>query len=126
MKHELLTDEPVLMNVLLEQEVSRRHARELQNVHTLLDYQSFSVDMLTNPCQLCVLTPRLTRAESCALTEQALRRGTTVALIAPYEGRERQAMCRELVEKHTCTSIDKRGYILLFNHPNLPKQHYRI
>ncbi|MBQ5394889.1 MAG: hypothetical protein IIU62_07640, partial [Alistipes sp.] len=83
-------------------------------------------DQLTNPCQLCVLTPKLDKESSVKLIERAAQRGTTVAVLAPYEGKERQELCQRLVERHPCTSVDKRGYLLLFSHQNLPKQHYRI
>ena len=38
---------------------------------------------------------------------------------------ERQALCRQLVAAHRSTSVDNRGYLLLF-HNYLPKQHFRI
>ena len=126
MKREVISTEPVLMGVLRERGVANRHARELQNLYTHLDYQSFAIDQLTNPCQLCVLTPKLDKESSVKLIERAAQRGTTVAVLAPYEGKERQELCQRLVQRHTCTSVDKRGYLLLFSHQNLPKQHYRI
>ncbi len=51
--------------------------------------------------------------------------GNTVAVMSPYDGRERRAMCLQIVAAHPSTTVDNRGYLLVFNN-NLPKQHFRI
>ena len=51
--------------------------------------------------------------------------GNTVAVMSPYDGRERRAMCLQIVAAHRSTTVDNRGYLLVFNN-NLPKQHFRI
>lgn len=33
---------------------------------------------------------------------------------------------RRLAREHSSTSIERRGYILLLQHDDLPKQHYRL
>ena len=49
----------------------------------------------------------------------------TVVLIAPYAGRERQALCRQIIAAHRSTTVDNRGYLLVFNN-HLPKQHFQL
>lgn len=126
MKGRLTGNETVLYDALMARGFVRRRAVQLQNLYLHFDYRAFSIDSLSNPCQLCVLTPQVSAEETVELTRRAARRGTTVALMSPYEGRERAELCRRLVEEHGCTSVDNRGYLLLFSHASLPKQHYRL
>lgn len=126
MKNHLLTDERVLYDALMARGFVRRRAVQLQNLYLHCAYNSFSIDSLANPCQLCVLTPQVSLEETVALTKRAARRGTTVVLMSPYEGGERAELCRRLIEEHPCTSVDNRGYLLLFSKASLPKQHYRL
>ena len=75
--------------------------------------------------EFCVATRGLGRQETLGLVREAAAAGRTVAVLAPYDGCERQALCRQLVAAHRSTSVDNRGYLLLF-HNYLPKQHFRI
>ena len=50
---------------------------------------------------------------------------TTLCIIAPYYDKERTEICKELVMEHRCTSVDNRGYLLLFNN-HLPKQQFKL
>jgi len=43
----------------------------------------------------------------------------------PYADVERRNCCRHLAAEHPSTSIDNRGYLLLFN-GTLPKQHFKL
>jgi hypothetical protein len=43
----------------------------------------------------------------------------------PYADVERRNCCRRLAAEHPSTSIDNRGYLLLFN-GTLPKQHFKL
>lgn len=126
MKGKLQTSEPVLYEALMQRGFVKKRAVQLQNLYSHCDYRSFSIDSLANPCDLCLLTEAVSERETREVVERAARRHTTVAVMSPYEGRERAALCRELVDNHTCTSVDKRAFLLLFTDPNLPKQHYRI
>ena len=126
MRRGLLTDEPVLYEALLQRGFGKKRAVQLQNLYTLCDYRAFSIDDLETNCDLCLLTEAVSENRTREVVERAARRHTTVAVMSPYEGRERAALCRELVDNHSCTSVDKRAFLLLFTDPNLPKQHYRI
>ena len=75
--------------------------------------------------EFCILTRDLPRAETLALVAAAGEAGHTVALMSPCEGQDRQMLCRQIVAAHRSTTVDNRGYLLIFNN-NLPKQHFRI
>ncbi len=126
MSSKLNDHESVLHDALLSRGFVRRRAIQLQNLYTHCNYNSFAIDELTNPCDLCILTPDVDDQTTRDIVRRAARRHTTVALMSPYDGRERAALCQELSEDHCCTSVDNRGYLLLFSNPDLPKQHYRI
>lgn len=126
MRRGLLTAEPVLYEALVQRGFIKKRAVQLQNLFTLCDYHAFSIDRLETNCDLCLLTEAVSERETREVVARAARRHTTVAVMSPYEGRERAALCRELVDNHTCTSVDKRAFLVLFTDPNLPKQHYRI
>ena len=51
--------------------------------------------------------------------------GLGVVVMNPYDGREREDTCKEIVEAHLCTAVDNRGYLLIFNN-RLPKQHFKL
>ena len=126
MKRDLITDEPKLYDTLLARGFARKRARQLQNLYTHCGYQNFAIDSLDESCDLCLLTEQTGECETRAMVREASQRQTTIALLSPYEGRERAEFCNRLIEEHPCTSVDKRGFILLFSNDNLPKQHYRI
>lgn len=126
MRNSLMGEEHTLFDALIARNFVKRRALQLQNLFTHCDYRSFSIDDLTNPCDLCILTEATDEPQTIELATRAARRGTTLALMSPYNGRERADLCRRLAEAHPCTSVDKRGYLLLFSHSDLPKQHYRI
>ena len=126
MRNSLMGEDHTLFDALVASNFVKRSAKQLQNHFTHCAYQSFSIDDLTNPCDLCILTEATDEPQTIELATRAARRGTTLALMSPYNGRERADLCRRLAEAHPCTSVDKRGYLLLFSQSDLPKQHYRI
>lgn len=120
---ELAGDDRRLYEALLAAGVSHRRAAELQNLFIHCGYDTFGLNRVD--VSLCVLLRELPQARTLELVAEAAKRGTTVALMSPYDGRERLEMCRELVAAHHSTSVDNRGYLLIFNN-YLPKQHFRI
>lgn len=126
MKHKVQTSEPVLYEALIQRGFVKKRAIQLQNLYTHFAYRAFSIDSLENPCDLCVLTEALKEWETKELVERAAMRHTTVAIMSPYNGRERTNFCYRLIETHPCTSVDKRAFLLFFSDSKLPKQHYRI
>ena len=51
--------------------------------------------------------------------------GGTLVIMSPYMNRTRECVCREIIAAHPCTTVDNRGYLLIFNN-HLPKQHFQL
>lgn len=103
--------------------VPSRRAVQLQNLWTHCAYGTYGLNHAD--AEFCVVTRDLPPAEALEVVRAASIRGATVAVLAPYEGRERQDFCHRIVAEHSCTTVDNRGYLLLFNN-HLPKQYFRI
>lgn len=125
MKHELRDGDCSLYDRLTTDGVSRRRAVQLQNLFIHCGYASWSIDLLPESCDLCLLTPELAPETTLEIVARAATQGTTLALTAPYEGDERTELCRKLIAFHPGTTIDNRAYLLIFNN-RLPKQHFRL
>lgn len=126
MKCNLLSQDQQLYDALLQRGIARKRAVQLQNLYTHCDYHSFAIDRFDELCDLCLLTEQVGEQATREVMQRAAKHHTTVALLSPYEGRERAELGRRLIEEHPCTSVDKRAFILFFTNDNLPKQHYRI
>lgn len=111
---------------------SKRRAAQL---HNLYEFQSFtsaafadagggipSMDAGT----LCLAMPEFPESGMTALAEQARQAGSTLCVVSPRVSRGRSRMSRGLVELHRHTSIDNRGFLLLFYNDRLPKQHFKL
>ncbi|MDO4758432.1 MAG: hypothetical protein Q4A18_04125 [Rikenellaceae bacterium] len=123
---ELKNSDQQLFHALRSRNYVRRRAIELQNLYTHLGYKAFAIDSLDEECDLCILSESCSEEQTRAWVGEAAQSGKTVALLSPYIGRERQQFCQALIEAHHCTSVDNRGYILLFSDEKLPKQHYKL
>lgn len=96
---------------------------QLQNLAIHCGYGSFGLNRAD--AELCVATRDLSRAKTLALVRAAAEAGHTLAVLSPYDGHVRQALCAQIVAQHRSTTVDNRGYLLIFNN-HLPKQHFRI
>ena len=123
MRDDLLPGRRDLYEALLTAGVSRRRAVQLQNLMIHCGYTTFGLNRAD--AEFCILTRDLPRAETLTLVAAAGEAGHTVALMSPCEGQDRQMLCRQIVAAHRSTTVDNRGYLLIFNN-NLPKQHFRI
>lgn len=121
MRSTLLPGPRELYRALRGAGVSERRAVQLQNLAIHCGYRTFGLNRAD--AEFCVLTRDLPRTETLALLRLAA--GRTVAVMSPYDGSERQALCRQIVSAHGSTTVDNRGYLLVFNN-HLPKQHFRI
>ena len=59
------------------------------------------------------------------MAEKAHSEHLTLCVISPSLDQHRDRACRAIVDAHTCTSVDNRGYLLIFNN-HLPKQKFRL
>ena len=100
-----------------------RRAVQLQNLMIHCGYTTFGLNRAD--AEFCVATCGLPRPATLALVRAAAEAGHTVALMSPYDGCERQALCGQIIAGHASTTVDNRGYLLIFNN-HLPKQHFRI
>lgn len=123
MRRDLLPGERSLYETLLGAGLSRRRAVQLQNLMIHCGYATFGMNRAEG--ELCIALPDLPRAATLALVAGAAAAHRTVVLIAPYAGRERQALCRQIIAAHRSTTVDNRGYLLVFNN-HLPKQHFQL
>lgn len=123
MRSSLFDGDHRLYDELLSRGVAKRRALELQNLMIHCSYSDFVIDSVAGDIAIAT-----SECDPCALrlmAEHAANLGSTLCIMFPYNGCERQKCCHEIIEAHQSTSIDKRAYILLFNN-HLPKQHFRI
>ncbi len=111
---------------------SKKRAAQLQNLYTFHNYTSapFAEEGGQQPAldagTLCFVMPSLALEDTLALVERAKGTGCTLCIIGPYDSRRRHRMARKLVESHRHTSVDNRGFLLLFFNERLPKQHFKL
>lgn len=123
MRDTLLPGDRALFRELLAAGVPERRAVQLQNLAIHCGYATFGLNRAD--AEFCVATCGLPRPATLALVRAAAEAGHTMALMSPYDGCERQALCGQIIAGHASTTVDNRGYLLIFNN-HLPKQHFRI
>lgn len=115
---------------LLLRHVSRRRATQLQNLYSHCGYANYLfADAQTaslDGVELCIVPREYSTDELHRLTDEAQRTQTTLCILAPRDERARNRQCRRLVSDHNGTSVDNRGYLLLFYVEGLPKQHFSL
>ena len=128
MRSTFIADDRTLYDVLISRGIAKRRALQLQNLIEHLRYESFLIDCSVEEigkCDIAIATIDLLPEHLPALAAEAHAKGTTLCILAPTFDRERDMICKRLVEEHPCTSVDNRGYLLLFNN-HLPKQKFRL
>lgn len=115
---------------LVSRHVSRRRATQLQNLYTHCGYENFLfADAQTatlDGVEMCIVPREYSIEQLHQLTDEARRTQTTLCILAPRDERARSRQCRRLVSEHHGTSVDNRGYLLLFYVEGLPKQHFSL
>lgn len=123
MRSTLLDGDRRLYEAILAAGAPARRAVQIQNLAIHCGYDDFGMDCAEGA--LYVATAASDETAIRELARRAAETGATLCIMQPYDGRERQAACSGLVAAHGSTSVDNRGYLLLFNN-YLPKQHFRI
>lgn len=123
MRSTLMEGEHRLYEELLRSGVHQKRAIQLQNLALHNGYTTFDIDDCN--AEMCVLTRRLSTAETLEKVKLARNEKKTLVIMDPAQDNEREQMCRQIVREHTCTTVDNRGYLLIFNN-HLPKQHFKI
>ena len=123
-------DDRALFDELRHRGFSRKRAAQLQNLYTFKGYTSTvfaegEAPLLT-PATLCFVMPALSAADTIALVEGARGTGAAICMVSPYESRARRRLAQSLTASHRHTSVDNRGFLLLFTDERLPKQHFKL
>ena len=101
-----------------------RRAVQLQNLFRHCGYERFGLNRAADT-DLCIATVDTPLDRLLQLAETARRQRSTLCIMEPYADAERRDCCRRLTAEHPSTSVDNRGYLLLFNGA-LPKQHFKL
>ncbi len=125
-----------LFDELRRRGFSKKRAAQLQNLYTFRGFTSvvfaederslstFNFQLSTET--LCFAMPSLTAEQTATLAEKAHGTGAALCLVSPYENRGRRRLALTLVSSHRHTSIDNRGFLLIFTDERLPKQHFKL
>lgn len=113
--------DPVFEAAMLGAGLSRRAARELQQICRRCGCKTWGVDREGDgmTCLTCAAAEDLCRR----VLSQARASGGTVVIVRPYADSGRVRFCDAVIAAHTSTSVDRGSYMLLFNN-HLPKQHF--
>ncbi len=114
-----------LYNALKDAGVPNGRAMQLQNIMEHCGLNSFQVDSATVECDFTLCTRQFDSSRLDAAYEHCRTTGTILCIMSPYATPDRQQICRRIIDNHSSTSIDNRGYLLIFNN-SLPKQHFRV
>lgn len=117
-----------LYDALLSRGISQRRAIQLQNLMAHCGYESFDIDCdpATAPrSDMIIATTEVMPERLKEMAARAAEMRSTLCIMSPAADRSRDETCRGIVEAHRCTSIDNRGYLLIFNN-YLPKQRFRL
>ncbi len=102
--------------------VKHSHACEIENLRHHCGFATFAVDSLeSNDMVICSISSPRERIER--IVALAKDRGTAVVILYPHISSLRDQMCDEIVDKHPSTTINRVGYLVIFNN-HLPKQHF--
>lgn len=124
-----MRSEPVacdgVFDSLIESGVPRKRTVQLRNLAAHCSYAEVGIDCDCSGHDFVVLTRHFATEHLADVAREAENCGTTLAIVAPYADRERDKACREIVAAHHSTTVDNRGYLLVFNN-HLPKQHFKL
>ena len=125
MRSTLTVEEDAFFGDMITAGVPRKRAVQLRNLAAHCSYERVGMDCECEGLDFVVLTANTPSAELVQRAEQARNCGTNLAIVAPYESRERNEACKAIVAAHSSTTVDNRGYMLVFNN-HLPKQHFKL
>jgi hypothetical protein len=136
MKTRPVSEPHPLFDELRRRGFSTRRAAQLQNLYTFRGFNStiFAESLSTFDSRLstldagtlCFAMPTLDEEQTRSLVEGAAGTGAAICLVSPYESRGRRLLARNLVDSHRHTSVDNRGFLLIFTDERLPKQHFKL
>ncbi len=113
-----------LYDDLLKIGTKPKHARELDNLRHHCGFSTFRIDFC-EVSDLIVCSTSMSYDFVAKVLDLAQKNGTTVVILSPYQTIERGEMCSAIIDAHTSTTINRRGYLIVFNN-HLPKQHFTL
>jgi hypothetical protein len=126
-------EDNALFEELRSRGFSTRRAAQLQNLYKFRGFtrpvfaeQESALPTGLDAGTICFAMPSLAEEQTLALVEGARGTGATICMMRPYESRDRRRLARNLVASHRHTSVDNRGFLLLFTDERLPKQHFKL
>lgn len=128
MCRELKSGDDGLYNALIERGIPKKRSIQLQNLLTHCNYAKWRIDPSQSEVEqydFVIASIDTTPEELFALAEATCQVGKTLCILSPALDKERHTICQKIVKNHHCTSVDNRGYLLLFNN-HLPKQEFRL
>lgn len=123
-----ITSDHSIYEALLLKGVGRKRATQLQNLAFHCSYERVGIDCAVekfSEYDMVIATTDIPLEQLPAMAHEAHQQQMTLCVMLPSLNRERDKMCKSLVEQHPSTSVDNRGYLLLFNN-HLPKQIFRL
>lgn len=113
-----------LYEALLAEGVSRKRAVQLQNTMLYCECGTFALNG-DGSADFNIATADYPAEHLSAVYDAAREHRTMLVVMQPYANRERRDVCRTIAAGHNSTTVDNRGYLLIFNN-KLPKQHFRL
>lgn len=124
MRSTLTDDDHSLYDALLLKQTVRQRAVQLQNLLHHCNYATWCIDQMER-VDMIIVTLDTSYEQLAAFNTYAREVGATLCILKPYNNAQRWAACREIIEMHPSTTVDNRGYLLIFNN-HLPKQRFRL
>ncbi len=124
MDRKTVIGDSLLRDKLINLGVKPRYARELENLRHHCGLSTFKIDL----CEMADMIICSTSKGHEFVTEVlnlAQKSGITVVILSPYQTIERGEMCSAIIDSHTSTTVNRRGYLIVFNN-HLPKQHFTL
>ena len=128
MRSALNTERRELYDALLNINVAKRRAIQLQNLMEHCKYATFKIDcelQQIKDCDMVIASVDIPADNLAAMANKAREEQLTLCIMSPSLDHQRDKACQAIVEAHPCTSVDNHGYLLLFNN-YLPKQKFRL
>lgn len=117
-----------LYDALMSRGVAKRRAIQLQNLVNHCRYERYAIDCPLEQMvdvDMVIVTADVCPAELENMAAKAREVKCTLCIMSPSCDKGRDMACRAIVEAHKCTSVDNRGFLLVFNN-HLPKQKFRL
>ncbi|MDE6140893.1 MAG: hypothetical protein K2F95_08080 [Alistipes sp.] len=125
MKSKLQTADTALYDKLRDMGISRRRAIQLQNLLAHCGYETFGIDCAHGRVDMLIASLDTAPDMLTRLAAAAEQSRSTLCIMSPYFSAERHRACQQIADAHPSTSVDNRGYLLLFNN-HLPRQRFKL